>query len=169
MWRPSKYDISQDSLIRFAHKFNEISNEIECLPNSEETYDNDGYFCYLGSEYIGFDWEIRDSYFENGKFSFNTLGQYERKLVKPSIQLSVQCDKNQAAILVAWHSDFLRENQEIIPVSTDYQEKQSCPVRYTSHFRIYTYNNLGDFAKMLKRAIVNNQLSHEVFEKEVYT
>lgn len=42
MWRPSKYEISQVSLIRFAHKFNEISEEIECLPNSEETYDNDG-------------------------------------------------------------------------------------------------------------------------------
>ena len=163
MWRPSKYDISQDSLIRFADKFNEASDEIKCIPNPNETYDNDGYFCFSGSGDIGFDWEIRDKYFENGRFLFNTLGQYERKLSKPSIQLSVQCDRNESAILVAWHSDFLQEQQDLVLADTDSTRKQLCPVRYTAYFQVYTYQELNRFRDMLKQAILSHQFSHLAF------
>jgi len=62
---------------------------------------------------------------------FSTLGQYEGKFIKPSIQLSIQCDSTETAIAVAWHEDFKKENKIKLTLDTDYSEKQFGTVRYT--------------------------------------
>lgn len=172
MYRGSLYDKSQSSMERFADAF----NSIDLYPNitwqciKEETYDNDGYFLNIAKgNTIGFDWKIRDRYFNNGHFQFDTLGQFERKLKKPTIQLSIQVDKQETAILVAWHKDFLEEEKQSAELATDASlsgtgHKQSGEVRYTSHFKIYTLEEFRAFKAMINRAFQEGIRDHTVWE-----
>lgn len=133
-------------------------------PNPEETYDNDGEFVNVRTgEKIGFDWEYRDKYFENCKFRYNSLGQYERKLRKPSIQISLQCDSTETGVAVGWHQDWLIEKKEHIELSTDYSVKEKGTTRYTTKFKIYPYENIGEFKKMIAYAMEHKIYSSEVF------
>lgn len=166
MYRPSKYDKHNETLEYFAKLFNSETSatDIVMSPNKEETYDNDGYFVNLKTgEKIGFDWEYRDRYFENGRFRFESLGQYERKLIKGSISISLQCDSTQTAILVAWHQDFLTEDKISLSLATDYTQKQNGDVRYTKEFRIYRYEEINDFKQMIKRAFTTKTENCSVF------
>ena len=68
MYRPSMYNMHDDSMFHFAELFNTcpLWKEIEMRPNEKETYDNDGTFINVGTGIrIGFDWEYRDRYFAN--------------------------------------------------------------------------------------------------------
>lgn len=97
MYRKSLYKKSDESLKSFSRLFNLDKSylHLRFIPNRTETYDNDGIiYNELTGTFIGFDWEYRDRYFSNCQFRFNSLGQYERKLVKPSIQLAIQCDNS---------------------------------------------------------------------------
>lgn len=165
MYRSSKYELSEQSLKVFAKLFNEESkfNHIKIYPIEKETFIDDGYIKNeLTNQTIGFDWEIRDRYFENGVFKFDTLGQFERKIIKPSIELSIQCDKNQTAVLVAWHQDWKNENLEMMRLSTDNAD-QIGKVRYTKHFKIYRYANISELKAMIDRAFENGEFNHSSF------
>ena len=111
---------------------------------------------------FSFDWEYRDKYFSNGHFVFDTLGQYERKIIKPSIQLSIQCDSTATSIAVAWHNDFKKENKIKLTLDTDYNQKQFGAVRYTHAFKIYMYEDISDFKEMIQRAF-NSALDSSAF------
>ncbi len=111
---------------------------------------------------FSFDWEYRDKYFSNGIFDFDTLGQFERKIVKPSIQLSIQCDSTNTAIAVAWHEDFRRENRITRSLDTDYNDKQLGNVRYTHAFKIYLYTDISEFKEMIQRAF-DGEFNSSVF------
>lgn len=166
MYRPSKYNKHNESLENFAKLFNDeqSAKHIVMEPIDEETYDNDGKFVNIKTgEEIGFDWEYRDRYFSNGVFSFDSLGQYERKLIKKSIQLSIQCDNTQTAILVAWHEDFLLENKVKIGLATDSPRKQYGGVRYTKRFKIYSYQEIKEFKKMIEKAFTSGDLNASIF------
>lgn len=156
VYRPSKYDMSQSSLKHFSNVFNRCFPpcDVRCVPNATETYDNDGYFINSKDQIIGFDWEIRDRYFSHGIFRFDTLGQYERKIKKSSIQLSIQCDQEQENIIVSWHEDFFNEHQQKVPCITDSIKQSECRVRYTKHFRIYSYRTIFKFKAMLLNAFL---------------
>lgn len=166
MYRPSMYNMHDESMFRFAELFNEcpVCKEVEMRPNEKETYDNDGVFVNVGTGIrIGFDWEYRDKYFANCKFRFSSLGQYERKISKNSIQLSIQCDSTQTGIAVAWHRDWLKEMQEKRSLATDYDTKEQGVIRYTSKFRIYSYQEVSSFKQMISRAMQTGVYSAEVF------
>lgn len=166
MYRGSKYKISEESLKRFSELFNGENEfkHIKIYPIKEETFIDDGYIKDdLTGQKIGFDWEIRDKYFKNGVFRFETLGQYERKIAKPSIELSLQCDKNETAVLVAWHQDWKNENIEIMRLSTDNQD-QIGKVRFTKYFKVYNYENISELKAMINRAFQNCKFDHSIFD-----
>ena len=126
-------------------KFVDLFNNSSAYPNlkiepiTEETFIDDGNIVDIATnQSIGFDWEYRDKYFSNGKFQFSTLGQYERKIVKPSIKISLQCDSTETAVAVAWHEDWELEDVVALRLATDSHD-QFGKVRYTKYFKIYSY------------------------------
>lgn len=159
------YNKHDESLRKFARLFNGSKDyrHIQIRPNTEETYDNDGQIVntYTGQE-IGFDWEYRDRYFENCNFRFKTLGQYERKLIKPSIKISIQCDSTETGIAIAWHEDWLSVSCINRRLATDSNDEWGT-VRYTKHFRVYSYDNIRDFKEMLDRAFKSGNFNKHSF------
>lgn len=152
----------------FSELFNKESScsEIIMEPITEETFDNDGYFVNIKTgQKIGFDWEYRERYFKNGVFAFDSLGQYERKLKKESIDISIQCDSTQTAVLVAWHNDFLMEDKVKLSLATDYSNKQFGDVRYTKSYKVYMYTEIREFKKMIQRAFITQKFDCSVFSK----
>lgn len=165
MYRPSMYNKHDQTLGAFVDLFNNSSTlpNIIMKPNEIETYDNDGEIIdCLTNQSIGFDWEYRDRYFENCNFQFDSLGQFERKIVKPSIQLSIQCDSTETGIAVAWHEDWLREDKEKRNLSTDTIAELGT-VRYTKSFKIYSNDDIHKFKKMLDKAFRNNTFNKNSF------
>jgi hypothetical protein len=165
MYRPSLYDKHDETMNYFAELFNscETCPNLKMYPITEETFIDDGEFVdeNTGNSF-SFDWEYRDKYFSNGIFDFDTLGQFERKIVKPSIQLSIQCDSTNTAIAVAWHEDFRRENRITRSLDTDYNDKQLGNVRYTHAFKIYLYTDISEFKEMIQRAF-DGEFNSSVF------
>ena len=166
MYRKSLYNKSDESLKSFSKLFNLDKSypHLRFIPNRTETYDNDGIiYNELAGTFIGFDWEYRDKYFSNCQFQFDSLGQYERKLIKPSIQLAIQCDSTETGIAVGWHSDWLMEDQENLNLATDSSKKQYGTVRYTKKYKIYYYENMIEFKAMINRAFSTGKFSSESF------
>ena len=56
--------------------------------------------------------------------AFESLGQYDRKLRKPSIQIALQCDSTETGIAVGWHEDWLQEERERRALRTDSSWKE---------------------------------------------
>ena len=165
MYRPSLYNKSDESLKKFAELFNENKDypNLKFIPNKIETYDNDGIITDSNTgKSIGFDWEYRERYFENCKFYFDSLGQYERKIIKPSIQLAIQCDSTETGIAIGWHEAWIKENKIQLNLATD-GKKQFGTVRYTKNFKIYSYKGISQFKAMLNKAFEKSQFNHEAF------
>ncbi len=149
MYRPSKYNKHNETLANFEKLFNSTVNyqNIIIKPIEEETFIDDGVILDLDTnQEIGFDWEYRDKYFSNCNFKFNTLGQFERKIVKPSIKLSIQCDSTFTGIAIAWHEDWIKENSVLLNLSTDTIDEFG-KVRYTKSFKVYSFEKIEEFKK----------------------
>lgn len=173
MDRPSKYNRSQETLEAFARLFNDNPTERNILlePIREETYNDDGCILDLKTKtVIGIDWEIRESGFENGNFPWPTLGQWERKFKDgDGVKLSIQAARDESAIAVAWHDDYMKEETVAREVVTDQSvyENTARPkqlVRYTEKFVIYRYDEVSEFKKMLRRAIEEKAFNSNAFE-----
>ncbi len=167
MYRPSMYNKHDETMLNFAEIFNQspVCENIKMRPNSEETYDNDGIFIDLNiNRSIGYDWEYRDRYFANCEFEFDSLGQYERKLIKPSIQISLQCDSTETGIAVGWHEDWLQEEREKRALRTDSSQKEQGSIRYTTRFKIYSFEDVDIFKSMVARAMQMHIYSSEIFD-----
>ena len=165
MYRSSLYQKSDETLKNFSRIFNmdKTYPHLRFIPNQTETYDNDGIiYNELTGTFIGFDWEYRERYFENCKFYFDSLGQYERKIIKPSIQLAIQCDSTETGIAIGWHEDWIKENKIQLNLATD-GKKQFGTVRYTKNFKIYSYKGISQFKAMLNKAFEKSQFNHEAF------
>lgn len=166
MQRPTFYHKHNQSLEKFATLFNREPHfpEMTIKPIEEETFRDDGFIIdtYTGKR-IGFDWELRDRYFANGQFKFSTLRQFERKISKPEIDMSIQCDSTETSIIVAWHEDFKRGKSFIQPSFTDFDYKEDAMVRETSHFMIYLYDQISSFKAMLRRAFLSEAYDHSSF------
>lgn len=159
------YDKHDTSMEKFVELFNKslAYPNIKIYPITEETFIDDGNIVdTITGQSIGFDWEYRDKYFKNGVFQFETLGQYERKIIKPSIKISLQCDSTETAVAVAWHEDWQLEDIVKLKLSTDSND-QLGKVRYTKEFKIYFYDNIADLKKMLNRAFDLKQFNKESF------
>lgn len=156
MYRPSMYNKHDETMLKFVEKFNGslVCKNIEMRPNKVETYDNDGIFIDIyTNQSIGYDWEYRDRYFEHCKLEFDTLGQYERKLEKKSIQISLQCDSTETGIAVGWHEDWLQEERERRALRTDSSWKENASIRYTNKFKIYSFSKIDLFKNMVASAM----------------
>ncbi len=165
MYRPSMYNKHDITLANFAQLFNHCPDfpNITIHPNQAETFTNDGYIIDANSgQRLGFDWEFRDKYFANCTFKFNTLGQYERKLTKPSIQLSLQCDSTETGVAVGWHEDWLRENKIQRSLSTDTVDEFGT-IRYTKNFKIYAYSDIALLKSMLQAAFTRQCYNQQSF------
>lgn len=166
MQRPTFYSKHNKSLEKFANLFNSEKKypRLRIEPIQEETFRDDGFIIDAHTnKRIGFDWEIRDRYFSNCHFQLPTLRQFERKIIKDEIDISIQCDSTETGIIVAWHEDFKMGKRFIQPSKTDFSHKENAWVRETNHFRVYSYENISDFKEMLIRAFVNNQYNHNSF------
>lgn len=166
MYRPTMYSKHDESLAIFVDLFNNspVCKHIVIEPNEYETYGDDGKIINLKTnEQFGFDWEFRDRYFSNGVFDFDSLGQYERKIIKPSIKLSLQCDSTQTSVAIGWHDDWLDEMQSKLHLLTD-SKKQFGTVRYTKKFIIIKYTDMDRIKIMINNAFVTRNFNHLVFE-----
>lgn len=166
MWRPSTYKEHNLSLGIFEELFNNCLQyqNIIIKPIQEETFQDDGCIVDLNTgKEIRFDWEKRERYFSNGNFRFDSLGQFERKIRKPQIQLSLQCDSTDTSVAIGWHEDWLKENRINLNLATDYAQDEFGTVRYTKSFRIYTYSNITELKAMIQRAFDRDTFNKSVF------
>ncbi len=137
-------------------------SNIVMKPKEKEDFQCDGYFVNKNTgEKIGYDWEMRDRYFENGNFKFATLGQYERKISKDDIEISLQADSTQTAVAVAWHNDFKSNNVLNRSLSTDTEYKQQGQTRETSKFWIIMYEDVAILKKILHYAFETGNRSYD--------
>lgn len=171
MYRSSKFNLSRASLEFFSRRFNEISEhrnlEWRCVNN--RPYTNDGYFVDLGiGKLFGYDWSIRDSYFNNGVFEFSTIRQFARQIDKPSVRLSLQCDRDCNAFIAVWHDDLRNGTQLVQKSRTDYG-MQDENVYETEYFRVYRFEELESFKDMVSYAINNDIYDHRAFGTVVST
>lgn len=174
MYRETKYIEHNISLDEFSKIFNNCNQfkEIIIKPIEKETYQDDGCIVDLntGKEII-FDWEKRAKKkngkddFANGVLKYPTLGQYERKLKKNQIKLSIQCDTTETAVAIGWHEDFLKEDIKHLKMSTDQNEDEDGKARYTKDFKIYKYekNDIVELKRMIKKSFDNNTYNKQVF------
>ena len=90
------------------------------------------------------------------------MGQYERKIIKPSIKISLQCDSTETEVTVAWHEDWKREKIVQLNLASDSHD-QSGKARYTEHFKIYLYKNIAELKEMLNRAFEQRKFNKNSF------
>ena len=150
MYYKQKYKDHNDALFRFMKKFNNVSyhfnNELKMYLQKNENYRDDGGIVYLpGNVKLLYDFEKRHSYYYTfGKFPFKELGQFERKIAKQEIQLSIQCSKDETGFVYAWHDDFRNEQKQFVKskTSTGFEENAK---RFTSNFEEINYKSMADF------------------------
>ena len=168
MYKASAYNRSQDTLIKFASKFNSISENpnLYCCPIIAETMLNDGCFVDVGrGRLLTFDWEIRERLdsFKPGSFPFRTLTEFERKFSsEKKTQLFIQCDNREEYIAVAWREDFMKSRVTKKLVTAD-QGKQNASRRETIHFKAFAIDDLKVFKNMLNHAIESNTYNYTAF------
>ncbi|NOZ03202.1 MAG: hypothetical protein GXO92_01145 [FCB group bacterium] len=166
MKRPSMYRRHEQSLREFVDRFNGVKDGLPLVMQiyHTENYRDDGVIVDTrrGSRIV-FDWEIREKYFQSGQFRFSEVGQFERKLKKGEIGLSLQCDCDQTSVLVVWHADLLKEKPKEVVLKTDHPQAEQGRVRYTPYFKIYPYSDLKALRAMLHRAIRSGTFDHTVF------
>lgn len=166
MKRPSMYQRHEDSLAKFVDLFNNCRDGLPLVMQvyQVENFRDDGIIVNTRTgKRIVFDWEIRDKYFNRGTFQFKELRQFERKIKKDEIGLSLQCDREETAVLVAWHNDFLKNDPLEVKLSTDYQWNEHNLVRATRAFKIYQYSEIKEFRRMLNRSLSDTRFDSSVF------
>jgi hypothetical protein len=125
MYFSDKYKDHNLALDKFSLIFN---NYASSLPEEKllmkvqkiENFRDDGCIVFIkDSIKIKYDFEKRFSYYSSfGSFSFDELGQFERKISKPEIALSIQCSEDETGFVFAWHSDYLNEEKKFIKSKT---------------------------------------------------
>lgn len=167
MKRPSLYQQHEDTLKHFTDIFNNTKDGIPLVMQvyHTENFRDDGVIVNTKTgKRVAFDWEYRDRYFKSGIFRFKTLGQFERKIKKAEIGLSMQSDSDETAILIAWHQDFKREKEQKVTLKTDHNYREYGSVRYTNKFKIYKHIEITEFKRMVFRALKTDAYDHTVFE-----
>ncbi|RMF09536.1 MAG: hypothetical protein D6762_03455 [Candidatus Neomarinimicrobiota bacterium] len=168
MKRPSMYPAHEASLKAFTELFNGVRDRLPLVMQiyQTENFRDDGVIVHTRTgKRVAFDWEKRDRYFTSGRFAYRTLWQFERKIKKDEIGLSLQCDSDETAVLVAWHQDWLQAPVQRRSLRQDSPGKVVEAVRETRHFRIYPYTEIRAFRKMIHRALTRGLFDHRVFEE----
>ena len=169
MYHPDKYSEHNLALKKFIRHFNKVSkhngNELSMYFQTTENFREDGGIVhYPTNKKILYDFEKRFKYYESyGNFKFPTLGQFERKIKKPEIKLSIQCSTNEDGFLVAWHEDYYLESQETVGSVTADGSKESTPKRFTRDFREFSYQQFGDLYQVLRFAFKKDEFNKKSY------
>ena len=169
---PGGYKPHNDSLEYFAERFNNIV--IDDLANvvivliRKETYKNDGSIIALDKGLaMGLDWEQRQKYYPTyGQFEKKQwgLGQFNTKLVKDEIHISMQCSTDETGLLVGFHQDFKRLANVDLP--SESKKNRTELMSNTQHYRefdISTDEGILEFKKMVARAFKLKEYNHIAF------
>ena len=175
MYYPDKYDDHNNALKRFINIFNDHGRKYGCSIlmhyHTKENYKDDGIVIYRPAmRSIGYDFEKRHTAYQcYGKHTFKKLSQFERKLVKPMIDLSIQCSTNEDAVLIGWHSDFLKSPIETYKAKTKDGFEKQMRCRSTEHFREYSYSDRGEqkgmdaLYRVILGAFINYQFNYRSY------
>lgn len=172
MYHRDKYLLHNQSLARFCAVFNPAAllrgSRMVMDISQAENFRDDGKIIYLPTQQtILFDWEKRFSYYDDcDKFQFATFGQFERKIQKPEIALSIQCSTNECCFCIAWHDDFSKEPLVNIGSKMANNDKEYSGKRFTKHFREMSYQNVTLLCDILLKAFLTQQLNHTAFLKK---
>jgi hypothetical protein len=162
MYHSNKYDESNQSLERFGLAFNKIAyqlgSEFYFNISKIENFRDDGSIIHTKTgKRILFDWEKRHSYYNSfGQFAFKTFGQFERKIRKPEIELSIQCSTDETGFCIAWHNDFRNEVVVNVGSKTANGGKEFDGKRFTKNYLEIPYVDMAKFYQILLNAVNNN-------------
>ena len=167
-----RYTEHNESLARFAAKFNSIGDkDIQLKINEVENYYDDASFIYgFGDDAVSFkmDWQKRyEHYFRFKGFRFKDLWQWDRKMKKPEIFLSMQCSTDETGLLVAWHEDFSPDKMRKSKTEKNGVEGWEWQLTHiTYNFMEYNTNTeegIIQIKNMIKRAFESRQFNFRAF------
>ena len=159
MWyRRELYSEHNESMDRFIEKFNSYSvhTNLLMLRLPRDFGKHDGIFIDLETQQsIGFDWlKFHQEIFTNGELKYKKLSIVNSKLDIESTKIFVETDLREEEIVIAWREDILKENTTYF-----YDKVQSLNKtvkrdrRLTDKFKIYNYNEICSFKKLVYRAL----------------
>ncbi len=151
---------------KFIELFNTTGNKnLMMLRCQEETYKHDGIFIDLANfKSFGFDWtKSNNCIFKDGELVYKKLACIESKLNILSSKLYITTDENENCIAIAWQEDFIKENKNYFIFEAAGGEQIERQIRYTKHFKTYTYNDIALFKQMLERALNTNTFNKKIF------
>jgi len=161
MYHPDKYGHHNDALKKFCKTFNEAASKAGDLifmkPSDTENFREDGEIIYKPtSKMILYDFEKRFSYYDScGRFKFDTFGQFERKIQKSEIALSIQCSRDEMCFIIAWHEDYKEEKIVYLHSITASGGTENTGKRFTKNFLELSYSDMGKFYKILEKAFIS--------------
>ncbi|HMR92164.1 MAG TPA: hypothetical protein PKC69_07610 [Chitinophagaceae bacterium] len=160
MYHPDKYGQHNDALERFCTAFNEAALKAGGLifmnPSAIENFREDGEIIHrpTGRKTL-YDFEKRFSYYDScGKFRFDTFGQFERKIQKAEITLSIQCSRDEKCFIIAWHEDYKKEKIVYLSSKTASGGSEKGGKRFTKDFLEIDYTDMDKFYRILEKAFM---------------
>jgi hypothetical protein len=169
MFHPDKYMPHNKALDKFISIFNSVSKKegalLKMMQSEIENFREDGEIIFLpnGAKTL-YDFEKRNRYYDTCGFSFKDFGQFERKIQKPEISLSIQCSKDEKCFCMAWHEDFKKEQIKYIGSVTGRGNKEYTGKRFTTAFKELKYSEMDQFYKILVKAFSSNNFNSSCFE-----
>ena len=169
MYHPDKYRPHNEALDRFCTLFNQVAAKLGNLlcmqPSAIENFREDGNIFYtLTGASILYDFEMRDRHYNSCGFPFKDFGQFERKILKPEIALSIQCSKDEKCFCIAWHEDFKKEQIKNIGSRIGSGGKEYTGKRFTVAFKEIKYSDMEDFYLMLLKAFSDKTFNATCFK-----
>lgn len=161
MYHPDKYSSHNEALEKFCETFNQAAvkedDKIFMKPSDIENFREDGEIIYKPADKrILYDFEKRFSYFDEcNKFKFDTFGQFERKIQKPEIALSIQCSKDEKCFIIAWHEDYKKEKIVYLRSRTGSGGTEGTGKRFTKDYLQLSYAEMDKFYKILLKAFAH--------------
>lgn len=169
LYHPDKYKKHNQALKTFVDGFNAIASskgsEIEMYIQNIENFRDDGGILFKKDNIqILYDFEKRFKYYDScGNFVFYSLGQFERKIRKEEIKLSMQCSTDEKCFLIAWHDDYVKEEKKKIGSATADGSKEYDGKRFTKDFIELSYDQFDKFYDILLYAFKNNSFNKNSF------
>lgn len=169
MYHPNKYKDHNDALNILISKFNTIAkkhgNEVEMYYQQRENFRDDGGVIFVknGIKFL-FDFEKRHTYYAKCKnLQFDTLGQFERKIQKKEIKLSIQCSTDEQCLVIAWHEDYEKESIENIHSVTENGDTENKGKRFTKDFIEVPIDRLDILYCIFVEAFESNNFNKKSF------
>jgi len=169
MYHPNKYDEHNQALLKLIHEFNKVAAQkgkaVEMYYQETENYRDDGGIIYnKTSEKILYDFEKRHNYYDScNNLKFDTLGQFERKIKKAEIKLSIQCSSDERCFVIAWHEDYKKELKAYIKSETADGKGEKNAKRFTKDFIEIKYSEMDKFYDILLYSFENNSFNKKSF------